>query len=71
MKGTWEFRGCDKGIVWDAHHFDLFEEGLICKWSGTDERGRASERTEYFAGDGTRIRVEESTTEWKRSGLVG
>jgi|CXWL01.1.fsa_nt_gi hypothetical protein len=71
IAGQWTFAGCEEGIVWDAHHFDMVEEGLICKWRGHDERGRSAERTESFAADGSRIKSEQTTLEWQRTGAPG
>lgn len=54
--------------MWDAHHLEMVEAGLICKWSGHDERGRAAQRTENFAANGERVKTEQVTLEWNRTG---
>lgn len=58
IAGRWTFSGCEEGIVWDAHHFEMVEEGLICMWRGHDERGRPAQRTENFAANGERVKTE-------------
>ena len=47
VPGDWTFAGCERGQVRYSRR-----DGYVCRWSGRDETGAATERIEYFEADG-------------------
>ena len=64
IPGRWTFGGCSEVVVDDPTGGDNRE--FLCQWSGTDGRGRDSQRSESFRPDGTRVLVKQSTIGWER-----